>query len=97
MKPTATLVLAAAALLACLCRPTVAVWGLLPARLAFSRSDPSKSVRPKDTPPLGPATEFGPFYFNQRIDHFRWNYSTFPQRYWVNAQHYKPNGPVICK
>ncbi|ORX44014.1 hypothetical protein DM01DRAFT_81328 [Hesseltinella vesiculosa] len=40
-------------------------------------------------------SKYGPFYFNQRVDHSSDNATTFPQRIWANADWYKPNGPVI--
>ncbi|RUO95697.1 peptidase S28 [Jimgerdemannia flammicorona] len=43
--------------------------------------------------------EFGPFYFDQKIDHFNHDINTttatFRQRYWMNAKYYKKYGPVI--
>lgn len=41
--------------------------------------------------------KYGPFYFDQPIDHFSLNTSTFKHRYWANTDHYKQGGPVICK
>lgn len=41
--------------------------------------------------------KYGPFFFDQPIDHFSLNTSTFKHRYWANTDHYKPGGPVVCK
>lgn len=41
--------------------------------------------------------KYGPFYFDQPIDHFSLNQTTFKHRYWANTDAYKPGGPVICK
>lgn len=41
--------------------------------------------------------KYGPFYFDQPIDHFSLNTTTFKHRYWANTDHYKPGGPVVCK
>ncbi|KAI8369234.1 serine carboxypeptidase S28-domain-containing protein [Radiomyces spectabilis] len=38
---------------------------------------------------------YGPFYFNQPIDHFTANSRTFKQRFWANTDWYEPGGPVI--
>ncbi|KAL9539095.1 hypothetical protein PS6_011343 [Mucor atramentarius] len=39
--------------------------------------------------------KYGPFYFDQPIDHFSSNQTTFKHRYWANTDAYKPGGPVI--
>ncbi|KAI7903368.1 peptidase S28, partial [Cokeromyces recurvatus] len=39
--------------------------------------------------------KYGPFYFDQPIDHFSLNKTTFKHRYWANTDAYKPGGPVI--
>lgn len=39
--------------------------------------------------------EFPPQWFDQPVDHFSKNSSTFSQRYWVSKRHYKKGGPVI--
>lgn len=41
--------------------------------------------------------KYGPFYFDQPIDHFSSNQTTFKHRYWANTDAYKPGGPVIRK
>ncbi|ORY93074.1 serine carboxypeptidase S28-domain-containing protein [Syncephalastrum racemosum] len=38
---------------------------------------------------------FGPFYFDQPIDHNAPDNGTFKHRYWANHDWYKPGGPVI--
>lgn len=47
---------------------------------------------------LKPAAKYGPFYMQMPLDHFN-NASavTFDNRYWVNADYYKSNGPIIRK
>ncbi|GAA5804086.1 hypothetical protein HPULCUR_009572 [Helicostylum pulchrum] len=39
--------------------------------------------------------KYGPYFFDQPIDHFSLNTSTFKHRYWANTDHYKTGGPVI--
>ncbi|ORX54934.1 peptidase S28 [Hesseltinella vesiculosa] len=39
--------------------------------------------------------KYGPFYFDQRVDHEAGSTATFRQRLWVNADWYQENGPVI--
>ncbi|CAO3668619.1 unnamed protein product [Rhizopus microsporus] len=39
--------------------------------------------------------KYGPFYFDQPVDHFSKNSSTFKHRYWANTEWYHPGGPVI--
>lgn len=41
--------------------------------------------------------KYGPFWFDQPIDHFSLNTTTFKHRYWANTDYYKEGGPVICK
>ncbi|OAD79741.1 hypothetical protein PHYBLDRAFT_179228 [Phycomyces blakesleeanus NRRL 1555(-)] len=38
---------------------------------------------------------WGPFYFDQPIDHFDFESKTFKHRYWTNTDWYEPGGPVI--
>lgn len=42
--------------------------------------------------------KYGPFSMTLPLDHFK-NTSggTFQNRYWVNSDFYRANGPVICK
>ncbi|CAO3607532.1 unnamed protein product [Cunninghamella blakesleeana] len=47
------------------------------------------SVKPKINP------RYGPYFFNQTIDHESSDTTTFKQRYWVNSDWYKTGGPVI--
>lgn len=42
--------------------------------------------------------KYGPFFMTMPLDHFNdENESSFQNRYWVNTDYYKKNGPVICK
>lgn len=41
--------------------------------------------------------KYGPFWYDQPVDHFLENSTTFKHRYWANADWYQPGGPVICK
>ena len=41
--------------------------------------------------------KYGPFYFDQPIDHTDASAGTFKHRYWANTDWYQPGGPVICK
>lgn len=41
--------------------------------------------------------KYGPFYFDQPIDHTDPSAGTFKHRYWANTDWYQPGGPVICK
>ncbi|KAJ7580701.1 serine carboxypeptidase S28-domain-containing protein [Mycena floridula] len=36
------------------------------------------------------------FSFDQLIDHNNPSLGTFPQRYWIDFEWYKPGGPIIC-
>lgn len=51
----------------------------------------------KETPaPAAP--KYGPFYMEMPLDHFSNDSQiSFQNRYWVNTDHYKPNGPIICR
>lgn len=42
--------------------------------------------------------KYGPFFMTLPLDHFK-NTSgdTFQNKYWVNLDFYKINGPIICK
>ncbi|KAI9306308.1 serine carboxypeptidase S28-domain-containing protein [Cunninghamella echinulata] len=40
-------------------------------------------------------SRYGPYYFDQAIDHESSDTTTFKQRYWVNSDWYKTGGPVI--
>jgi hypothetical protein len=43
---------------------------------------------------------YGPFTMDMPLDHFSkktGGNNTFTNRYWVNADHYQNNGPIICK
>ena len=42
-------------------------------------------------------TKYGPFYMNMPLDHFNNGTTTFKNKYWVNRDYYKTNGPVIRK
>ncbi|RUP51801.1 serine carboxypeptidase S28-domain-containing protein [Jimgerdemannia flammicorona] len=94
MRPITALVLAAT-FLASLCVPSSAFGsdamfgavGILHQKTSHSRRKLRRS--------LAQSVEFGPFYFDQKLDHFHINTTTFRQRYWVNSNHYKANGPVI--
>ncbi|KAI8072673.1 peptidase S28 [Gongronella butleri] len=39
--------------------------------------------------------KYGPYYFDQRVDHAEAAGATFRQRVWVNSDWYKEGGPVI--
>ncbi|KAG1472256.1 hypothetical protein G6F56_001645 [Rhizopus delemar] len=39
--------------------------------------------------------KYGPFWYDQPVDHFLENSTTFKHRYWANADWYQPGGPVI--
>ncbi|KAL9542452.1 hypothetical protein MBANPS3_008610 [Mucor bainieri] len=39
--------------------------------------------------------QYGPFTINMPLDHFEGDNMTFKNRYWVNTDYYKPNGPVL--
>ncbi|KAI8098181.1 serine carboxypeptidase S28-domain-containing protein [Gilbertella persicaria] len=39
--------------------------------------------------------QYGPFYYDQPVDHFDSNSSTFKHRYWANTDHYEQGGPVV--
>lgn len=41
--------------------------------------------------------QYGPFTINMPLDHFAGDNTTFKNRYWVNTDYYKPNGPILCK
>lgn len=41
--------------------------------------------------------QYGPFTINMPLDHFGDGNTTFKNRYWVNTDYYKPNGPIFCK
>lgn len=44
--------------------------------------------------------EYGPFVIDMPLDHFSANGengTTFKNRYWINTDYYKPNGPILCK
>ncbi|RUO95641.1 putative extracelular serine carboxypeptidase [Jimgerdemannia flammicorona] len=38
---------------------------------------------------------YGPFYFEQKINHFDNDSGTFKQRYWMNRNHYSDSGPAV--
>ncbi|RUS33689.1 serine carboxypeptidase S28-domain-containing protein [Jimgerdemannia flammicorona] len=94
MRPITAFVLAAT-FLASLCAPSsgfgsdamFGAVGILHQKTFHSRHKLRRS--------LTQSAEFGPFYFDQKLDHFHINTTTFRQRYWVNSNHYKTNGPVI--
>lgn len=46
-----------------------------------------------------PNEKYGGFFMKMPLDHFNdtGNSKTFYNRYWVNTDYYKPNGPIICK
>ncbi|KAI9281102.1 serine carboxypeptidase S28-domain-containing protein [Sporodiniella umbellata] len=39
--------------------------------------------------------KYGPFFYDQPVDHFKENSTTFKHRYWANADYYQHGGPVI--
>ncbi|KAI8983964.1 serine carboxypeptidase S28-domain-containing protein [Mycotypha africana] len=39
--------------------------------------------------------KYGPFYFDQPVDHFSSDTTTFKHRYWANTDAYTAGGPVI--
>ncbi|CAO0791851.1 unnamed protein product [Mucor circinelloides] len=39
--------------------------------------------------------QYGPFTINMPLDHFGDGNTTFKNRYWVNTDYYKPNGPIF--
>lgn len=44
--------------------------------------------------------KYGPFTMDMPLDHFNnstGTNDTFSNRYWINADHYKMNGPIIRK
>jgi hypothetical protein len=42
--------------------------------------------------------KYGPFFMTMPLDHFgNKSKSTFQNKYWVNTDYYKANGPIICK
>lgn len=43
------------------------------------------------------SSKYGPFYLEVPLDHFSNDTTTFYDRYWVNTEFYKPNGPIIRK
>jgi hypothetical protein len=44
-----------------------------------------------------PDAKYGPFYMTMPLDHFtNASATTFDNKYWVNADYYKSNGPIIC-
>ncbi|KAI8331297.1 peptidase S28 [Blakeslea trispora] len=42
-------------------------------------------------------SKYGTFYMDMPLDHFakKGNNVTFRNRYWINTDHYQPNGPII--
>lgn len=41
--------------------------------------------------------KYGPFFYDQPVDHFLENSTTFKHRYWANTEWYQPGGPVLSK
>lgn len=45
-----------------------------------------------------PDKKYGAFYMEMPLDHFNdTNKKTFDNRYWMNSDYYKSDGPIICK
>ncbi|THH11148.1 hypothetical protein EW145_g846 [Phellinidium pouzarii] len=61
---------------------------------AFAIEEGSQAVLPVGHGRSG-YDEFPENWFEQPLDHFSNDTQTFKQRYWFNARHFKPGGPVI--
>jgi hypothetical protein len=72
----------------------VNLWNL---RRAAAASNNTASLRMQDsgTQNVFQAPLFEERWFEQPLDHFSKNSSSFLQRYWVNDRHWKSGGPVF--
>lgn len=61
--------------------------------LSHQQSQNANGNGATDANPINLAAS-GVQYFDQPIDHFNGNGSTFKQRWWYNDQYYKPGGPI---